>query len=91
MYKKVLPGIIHEISTDIKDAILTDDNLVKKWNLLTPIMRNEWICWVEYPKQESTRLKHIIRLKGDILKGKKRPCCWQGCPHHNPNNKKYFT
>ena len=64
--------------------------LLDKWNALTPIARNEWICWTTMVKQPETRKQHIARLCEDVSAGKKRPCCWPGCPHRNPNAKKWF-
>ncbi len=83
-------GILHIVPEDIRAVLLSNEALLEKWNKLTPIMRNEWICWTTIVKQESTRKEHIQRLQEDILAGKKRPCCWQGCPHRNENARKYF-
>lgn len=74
-------SILHKTPTDIKNLLLSDKELLTKWNSLTPIQRNEWICWVTYVKKEETRVKHIIRLGEDLYKGKRSPCCWPGCPH----------
>jgi hypothetical protein len=61
-----------------------------KWNKLTNIQRNEWICWITIPKQEKTRVEHLKRMQIDIMKGVKSPCCWPGCPHRNLNSAKWF-
>jgi hypothetical protein len=46
--------------------------LIIKWNNLTPLARNEWICWVTIVKKSQTREEHLVRLEEDILKDKKR-------------------
>ncbi|MCO6460495.1 MAG: YdeI/OmpD-associated family protein [Saprospiraceae bacterium] len=83
-------GIMHSVPEDMKVVLLADTELLARWNKLTPVMRNEWICWTTIVKLEETRKDHIRRLQEDILNGKKRPCCWQGCPHRNENARKYF-
>lgn len=83
-------GVVHSVPDDLKQALLSHPQLLEKWNNLTPLARNEWICWTTIVKQEETRAEHIKRLREEILEGKKRPCCWPGCPHRNPNAKKWF-
>lgn len=77
----ILSGVVHEVPEDLKKTFLVDRDLLEKWNKLTPLARNEWICWVTIVKKSETRKEHILRLSEDLLKGKKRPCCWPGCPH----------
>ena len=51
------------------------------WESLTDIARNEWICFVTTGKKPGTRERHIERFEQNLLQGKRRPCCWAGCPH----------
>ncbi|MBS1643721.1 MAG: YdeI/OmpD-associated family protein [Bacteroidetes bacterium] len=83
-------GVVHTVTDDIKEALLSDPELLARWNKLTPLARNEWICWTTIVKQEATRKEHVKRLSENILQGKKRPCCWPGCPHRNETAKKWF-
>ncbi len=83
-------GVVHTVPDDIKKELLADKSLLEKWNKLTPLARNEWICWTTIVKQATTRKEHVERLKEDILNGKKRPCCWPGCPHRRESAKKWF-
>ncbi|RFC54438.1 YdeI/OmpD-associated family protein [Brumimicrobium aurantiacum] len=83
-------GVVHELPDDIKQVLTSDEELLSKWNKLTPLARNEWICWTTIVKKAETRENHVQRLKSEILEGKKRPCCWPGCPHRNTKAKKYF-
>lgn len=55
--------------------------MLDAWEDITPLARNEWICWVESVKSEETRLDHIRRAREELIEGKRRPCCWAGCPH----------
>ncbi|MBS1653129.1 MAG: YdeI/OmpD-associated family protein [Bacteroidetes bacterium] len=87
---KIENGILHEVSDDIKTALKADRIALERWNKLTPIQRNEWICWVTIVKKEETRIEHIQRLTEDLKEGKKQPCCWPGCPHRRPKAQKWF-
>jgi uncharacterized protein YdeI (YjbR/CyaY-like superfamily) len=78
---EVTTGTVHKIPNDLKTALLSDAPLLAKWNGLTPLARNEWICWTISVKKEETRLDHLKRLKSEIKQGKRRPCCWIGCIH----------
>lgn len=88
--RQVAPGVNHPVTPDIKSALVETPDLLAKWNSLTPLARNEWICWITIVKTEETRSNHISRMREEILGGKRRPCCWPGCPHHNPTAKKWF-
>lgn len=83
-------GVVHQVPDDLKEVLLSHTKLLENWNKLTPLARNEWICWTTIVKQEKTRKNHLERLREEILDGKKRPCCWPGCPHRNPKAKKWF-
>ena len=86
----LLAGVVHELPEDMSEAILADEKITESWNALTPLARNEWICWTTIVKKEETRKEHIVRLLEDVKKGKKRPCCWPGCPHRRESAKKWF-
>lgn len=83
-------GVVHEVPDDLKAVLISNSDLLAKWNSLTPIARNEWICWVTIVKKPETRKEHIKRLSEDILNGKKL-CCWPGCPHRKESAKKWFA
>ncbi len=87
---EIAPGILHETPEDMQNAISADSGLLLKWNALTPIQRNEWICWVTIVKKDETRTEHIARMIADLTAGKRKPCCWPGCPHRRPEAKKWF-
>ncbi|MCA9363201.1 YdeI/OmpD-associated family protein [Candidatus Kaiserbacteria bacterium] len=81
MTKRIFGGVAHTVPADLRQALVTTQRLGDLWNGLTPLARNEWICWTISVKKPETRKQHIERLCADISKGKKRPCCWPGCPH----------
>ena len=81
MSSKIETGVVHTVPSDMKKALGSSQKILAAWNDLTPLARNEWICWTTSVKLEKTRKEHIDRLRSDLLKGKRRPCCWPGCPH----------
>ena len=87
---QIASGTIHELPSDLKQILSSQLEVLDKRNMLTPLARNEWICWVTIVKRPETRQAHIDRLCEDLLAGKKRPCCWPGCPHHRESAKKWF-
>jgi uncharacterized protein YdeI (YjbR/CyaY-like superfamily) len=84
----ILGGTLHEISEDLEKFLLNNPNVLEIWNDLTPLARNEWICWIITVKKPQTRKSHIQRLKESLLGGKRRPCCWAGCLHRKMNENK---
>ena len=86
----VATGVVHRVPTDLRDALTSKPKVLEVWNSLTPLARNEWICWTTYVKKAETRKEHVKRVVEELKEGKRRPCCWVGCPHRNPNAEKWF-
>jgi hypothetical protein len=74
-------GTVHEAGDDMQAALACDPEALALWESLTPLGRNEFICWVEDAKQAKTRVRRIERTREELHEGKKRPCCWAGCIH----------
>ena len=82
MAKKGLSaGVVHSIPPDLRKALTSTTAVQDAWNNLTPLARNEWICWVTSVKKPETRKQHTERVRTELVKGKRRPCCWIGCIH----------
>ena len=79
--KKIADGVVHKVPADLRTALTEDSKALKLWEGLTPLARNEWICWVTFVKKEETRNEHVVRLVEELKEGKRRPCCWIGCIH----------
>lgn len=75
---------------DLQTLLNTEIEVRKIWDTLTPLARNEWICYVTIVKKPETRAKHLERLVNDLHVGKHRPCCWPGCPHRRPQAAKWL-
>lgn len=87
---EIATGVVHTVPVDLKRVLKSNLELLSKWNKLTPLARNEWICWVTIVKTAETRKQHLLRLSEEVTDGKKRPCCWPGCPHRRESAKKWF-
>lgn len=81
MTEDFLHGVVHRASPDLQAAVRAAPEVFALWQGLTPLGRNEFICWVEDAKQPKTRQRRITRTTEELLEGKKRPCCWAGCIH----------
>lgn len=68
---EIATGVVHEVPEDMEKVLVSNLDLLSKWNKLTPIARNEWICWVTIVKTIETRKEHIERLSAEILEEKK--------------------
>lgn len=87
MTTKVLSGTVHNLPSDLKKALLAHPKALVLWNDITPLARNEWICWVIGAKLIETREKRVMRTHKELVEGMRRPCCWPGCMHREHNGK----
>jgi hypothetical protein len=81
MSKTSSAGVVHKVPTDLRKALTSDTKALEIWEDLTPLARNEWICWVTFVKKEETRKEHVKRTISELKEGMRRPCCWLGCIH----------
>lgn len=79
--KKISDGVAHKMPEDLRKALLSSASALAAWENITPLARNEWICWVEAVKRHETRDDHVKRVASELIEGKRRPCCWIGCVH----------
>lgn len=79
--KDISGGVVHKIPTDLQEALTSDAKALAAWQELTPLARNEWICWTISVKRPETRKQHVERVRTELKEGKRRPCCWIGCIH----------
>jgi len=79
--KRLSASALHPIPSDVRRALLASPSARAAWEDITPLARNEWICWVESAKKMETRRKRIDWGCESLRDGKRRPCCWPGCPH----------
>ncbi|HEY4515623.1 MAG TPA: YdeI/OmpD-associated family protein [Candidatus Paceibacterota bacterium] len=80
-HKAMVRHAHHKVPEDLKKALNSSKAAATAWEDITPLARNEWICWIISVKKPETRKHHIKRACAELLEGKRRPCCWAGCPH----------
>lgn len=79
--KELSAGVVHSIPVDLRKALLSDQAAKAAWEAITPLARNEWICWTISVKKSETRKEHVDRVVSELKEGVRRPCCWIGCIH----------
>jgi uncharacterized protein YdeI (YjbR/CyaY-like superfamily) len=79
--KEISGGTVHKMPSDLRKVLAADSKVLTLWEDITPLARNEFICWVENAKQIETRNRRVQRTCEELLEGKRRPCCWVGCVH----------
>lgn len=79
--QQVPGGAVHKLPADLRMALIASSTALAAWTDITPLARNEFICWVEDAKQEMTRKRRIRRTQEELEEGQRRPCCWPGCRH----------
>lgn len=79
--KETSTGMVHKVPADLQKAITSAPKARAVWGDITPLAKNEWICWVTSGKKEETRGIRIEKALSKLTGGMRRPCCWAGCPH----------
>ena len=79
--QQISGGVVHDLPADLKKALTSNAKALETWEDITPLARNEWICWIESAKKAETRNRRIEWGCSSLEDGKRRPCCWPGCPH----------
>lgn len=87
MITSIPGGTIHKLPPDVKKVLKAKKAALSAWNDITPLARNEWICWVEGAKLIETRARRVQRVQEELIEGMRRPCCWPGCIHRERNGK----
>ncbi len=80
-------GVVHDVPADLRAALSANATALAAWTDITPLARNEFICWVEDAKKDVTRVRRIRRTQEELEAGLRRPCCWPGCTHRERTGK----
>jgi len=81
--KKISGGSAHKTPSDLKNTLISSVTAQSAWNDITPLARNEWICWIISAKKAETRSIRIQKALSKLKSGMRRPCCWTGCTHRS--------
>jgi len=79
--KGISTATVHKVPADLRKVLTSDQAALAAWKDITPLARNEWICWIISAKLPETRSRHIERTRAELKEGMRRPCCWSGCIH----------
>mgnify|MGYP001567784088 FL=1 len=79
--KGISTATMHGVPADLRKILTSFQSTRAAWEDITPLARNEWICWIESAKKVETRSRRIERTRTELIDGKRRPCCWAGCIH----------
>lgn len=82
----ILGGTVHTMPADLLKGLTAHPAGLAAWKTITPLARNEWICWIEGAKLIETRDRRVERTRTELAEGKRRPCCWPGCMHREKSN-----
>ena len=53
---RVPGGVVHKLPADLRDALVANPSALDAWKDITPLARNEFICWVEEGNQPLGRV-----------------------------------
>jgi uncharacterized protein YdeI (YjbR/CyaY-like superfamily) len=85
--QRVPGGVVHKLPADLRTGLVAGTTALAAWQDISPLARNEFICWVLDAKQTSTRERRIRRTREELEEGMRRPCCWPGCKHRDRTGK----
>jgi len=79
--RKLASSTAHKVPADLLKMLSLSKDTRQSWQDITELARNEWVCWIISAKKLETRKRRIERARQELISGKRRPCCWAGCPH----------
>jgi uncharacterized protein YdeI (YjbR/CyaY-like superfamily) len=68
------------VPADLAEALTAAPSAEAAWNDLTPISRRDFTSWINEAKRAETRQRRIERCCENLVKGKRRPCCYAVVP-----------
>ncbi len=80
-HRKIATGVVHSVPADLRKVLISTPAALAAWEDITPLARNEWICWITSGKKVETRNIRIEKALSKLKGGMRRPCCWAGCVH----------
>ena len=75
--QRIPGGVVHKLPDDLRQRLIGNPTALNAWEDITPLARNEFICWVEDAKRPTTRERRIRRTQEELEEGQRRP----GCAH----------
>ena len=69
---RISGGVVHDLPADLRTALASDAQARAAWEDITPLARNEWICWAISVKRDETRRQHVERVCSELREGMRR-------------------
>ena len=69
-----------KLPADLRKALAASPLAHATWKDLTPISRRDYMSWINEAKHPETRARRIERCRENLVKGKRRPCCYAVVP-----------
>lgn len=79
--KNAAARVPHAVPADVNKMLASAPAAKAVWDDITPLARNEWVCWITSGKLAETRKIRLEKAQSKLSGGMRRPCCWPGCPH----------
>ncbi|PIQ68424.1 MAG: hypothetical protein COV91_04120 [Candidatus Taylorbacteria bacterium CG11_big_fil_rev_8_21_14_0_20_46_11] len=79
--QKISAGVVHDVPADVRKALTSFGVAREVWEDITPLARNEFLCWITSAKKSETRIRRIKTALSKLKAGDRRPCCFAGCVH----------
>ena len=70
--ERIPGGVVHKLPGDLRQELIANPAALGAWKDITPLARNEFICWVENAKQKTTRERRIRRTQEELEEGQRR-------------------
>jgi uncharacterized protein YdeI (YjbR/CyaY-like superfamily) len=64
--------VVHKLPVDLREALIANPAALAAWRDVTPLARNEFICWVEDAKRDATRKRRIRRTQEELEEGQRQ-------------------
>jgi uncharacterized protein YdeI (YjbR/CyaY-like superfamily) len=69
-----------QAAADLRKALIANPTALDAWKDITPLARNEFICWVQDAKQELTRERRIRQSQEELEEGQRPPAAGVQAP-----------
>ena len=79
--KDIATGMVHKVPTDLRKTLTSDPKALTAWKDITPLARNEWICWIESAKKPETKNRRPRKSAQGAYRRKAPALLLAQCPH----------
>jgi hypothetical protein len=70
--KRVPGGVVHKLPVDLREALIANSTALAAWRDITPLARNEFICWVEDAKRAFSAMMSMKKFDVATIEAARR-------------------